>query len=65
MVALVLVLCLLADPVVCKEESPFEEVTSIQCQMNGQAAASVYMQDYPKWALRGWKCQTGKQDVPA
>lgn len=57
--AIILVLCLSADPSVCKEERPAIEVNLPTCAMQGPAIAAEFLADHPKWVLRGWKCQIG------
>ena len=56
MIPLVLTICLLSDPSVCREEKPPIDLTPVQCTIMGQMAAQEYLADHPKWTLRGWRC---------
>jgi hypothetical protein len=57
MVSLILVVCLAAAPDVCREERPpIEPVSGLSCVMEGQQFASQWLEEHPKWALKGWRC---------
>jgi hypothetical protein len=60
MVSLILVVCLAATPDVCREERPpMEPVSQISCIVEGQQFASQWLEEHPKWALKGWRCNAG------
>jgi hypothetical protein len=61
MVSLILVVCLSATPDVCREEQPplLEAVTAPSCMMQGQLLAAQWLEEHPKWALKGWRCRIG------
>ncbi len=60
MVSLILIVCLAATPDICREEQPPVDVASaMSCAMKGQVIASRWLEEHPKWMLRGWRCQSG------
>jgi hypothetical protein len=60
MVSLILVVCLTATPDVCREERPPMDVLSgASCMIQGQQLASEWLNEHPKWVLRGWQCKFG------
>lgn len=60
-IALVLVVCLAADPSVCREERTIPEdatVTELSCHGRiGQSEAIKWLNEHPKWLLSGWRCE--------
>lgn len=61
MIALILIVCLAASPDVCREEQPPVEVTSaMACAVQGQQLAQAWLNEHPKWLLRGWRCRLGR-----
>ena len=60
MVSLILVVCLSAAPDVCREERPpLEAVSETSCMVQGQLLAAQWLDEHPKWALKGWRCRFG------
>lgn len=62
MVTLILVVCLTATPNVCREEHPPVDVSLMSCQIEGQMIARDWLDDHPKWLLRGWRCRFGNPE---
>lgn len=63
MVALILVVCLAATPDVCREEQPPVEVANaMSCAVQGQVIAQEWLDEHPKWTLRGWRCRFGRAE---
>lgn len=65
MVAIVLALCLVADPTECKKVRPPVEVSFMECAMKGPEIAAEYVTEHPKWAVRGWQCEIGERGKQA
>jgi hypothetical protein len=60
MVSLILVVCLTATPDVRREERPpIDVVSGASCMIRGQQLASQWLNEHPKWVLRGWQCKFG------
>ena len=60
MVSLILIVCLAATPDICREERPAVDVASaMSCAIQGQLIASQWLEEHPKWMLRGWRCRSG------
>jgi hypothetical protein len=60
MVSLILLVCLAASPETCHEERPQVEVESgLSCVVGGQLIAAAWLEEHPKWMLRGWRCKFG------
>jgi len=57
-IKLVLVVCLAANPGVCKEVTPTLD-DGISCAIQGQIVAQDWLSGHPKWTLRGWRCRFG------
>ena len=58
--SLILLVCLAASPQTCQEERPPVEVqSSLSCIVEGQVIAAAWLEDHPKWMLRGWRCKLG------
>jgi len=63
MVSLILIVCLAGAPDVCREEQPPVDVASVMsCAMEGQLIALQWLDDHPKWTLRGWRCRSGRPE---
>src|SRR5260221_8059859 len=63
MVSLILIVCLAATPDVCREEQPPVDVASaMSCAMDGQLIALQWLDDHPKWTLRGWRGRSGRPE---
>ena len=58
MYELVLIVCLLAEPAVCKtQRMPFQEPTTIMdCMWQGQARTVRWLERHPRWQLKRWRC---------
>lgn len=55
---LVVVFCLKSAPASCQEERPLlEPVLEPQCFWMGQIFAATWVEDHPKWMLKGWRCE--------
>ena len=60
MVTLILLVCLAASPETCREESPPSDAQSgLSCMLEGQLIATAWLEEHPKWMLRGWRCRLG------
>jgi hypothetical protein len=60
---LVLLVCLAASPKICREERPPVEVaSSLSCITEGQLIAVEWLEEHPKWMLRGWQCKSGRPE---
>jgi hypothetical protein len=59
MLAIVLTVCLAADPSICREERTIpEQITELSCHgRDGQTEAIKWLNDHPKWMLSGWRCE--------
>jgi hypothetical protein len=63
MVALILIVCLAATPDICREEQPPVDVANaMSCAVQGQLIASQWLDEHPKWLLRGWRCRFGRAE---
>ena len=63
MVSLILIVCLAATPDVCQEERPpIEAVNGTSCMVQGQQLAAQWLDEHPKWALKGWRCKFGASE---
>lgn len=59
MISLIIVACLVSDPDVCQEYSlPFmaENVTPMECLMNGQVEIAKFMEGKPSWRVVKFRC---------
>jgi hypothetical protein len=57
---LIIVVCLAADPSICREERPPVDMgEGLSCIMQGQQIAARWLDEHPKWTLRGWRCRIG------
>ncbi len=66
MTSLILLVCLAASPAVCREEYPPVEVDSgVACLVEGQMIAAEWLEEHPKWALKGWRCKFGPREKAA
>jgi hypothetical protein len=62
-VSLILIVCLSATPDICREERPpVEDVSATSCMLHDQQLASEWLDEHPKWALRGWRCKFGPRN---
>lgn len=55
----ILSVCMLAAPNVCKEErvqQSVEERTPVSCIVEGQSTVAVWQQEHPAWHINKWKC---------
>jgi len=34
----------------------------MSCAMEGQLIALQWLDDHPKWTLRGWRCRSGRPE---
>ena len=60
MVSLILIVCLIGSPSLCREERPpVTEVSGQFCMVHGQQLALEWLDAHPKWALKGWRCRVG------
>lgn len=64
MVSLILVVCLAASPETCREEQPPLEAQSglqsgLFCLEEGELATAAWLEEHPKWMLKGWRCKLG------
>jgi len=63
MISLILVVCLASSPDVCREETPPIDVDSpMACLVEGQQIAAEWLEDHPKWSLRGSRCRFGQRE---
>jgi len=58
LVELILTVCLLAQPAVCKDQHiPFlREINVRSCMWQGQLQAVHWLADHPQWRIRRWRC---------
>jgi hypothetical protein len=54
---LVMIVCLATAPDICEERTP--TVDGISCLMQGQLVAAQWLDEHPKWRLKGWRCRVG------
>ena len=60
MVSLIRIVCLSATREIRREgRPPVEDVSATSCMLQGQQRASEWLDEHPKWALRGWRCKFG------
>lgn len=60
MVSLILIVCLSATSEIRREERPpVEDVSATSCMLQGEQPVSEWVDEHPKWALRGWRCKFG------
>jgi hypothetical protein len=57
MLDLVLTICLFAAPMECRKERMPWEGPMVSCAINGQFAASEWLNAHPKWRLARWRCR--------
>jgi hypothetical protein len=63
MSTVILVVCLIASPVQCHDERvPIE---GISCITQAQMQAAQWLEEHPKYTVRGWKCQFGPRGEDA
>lgn len=63
MVTLILIVCLSATPNICQEKTPPVEIANaMSCAIQGQIIAQEWLNDHPKWLLRGWRCRLGRPE---
>lgn len=58
MTTLILVVCLMGSPDICRDEAPPQD-PGLSCLMQGEIAAQAWLLEHPKWTLKGWKCRLG------
>lgn len=59
MIELVVAVCLIEDPLRCKDihlTYMAESVTPMQCMLQGQSEAAKWLEGHPKWQLKRWSC---------
>ena len=61
MVQLVILLCSLSQPVICREQRPVYDppLSLMACMVGGQRAAAEFLANHPSWELQGWRCEVG------
>lgn len=64
MISLILVVCLAAAPDTCRDVDPMVQMTPVACQTMGQMAALAWLDEHPKWRLRGWRCGPAAVEQP-
>jgi hypothetical protein len=60
MIELIVSVCLIADPLRCKDITLIfdgESVSPMQCMMGAQPEIAKWIDEHPKWALKRWTCQ--------
>ena len=63
MVTLILFVCLATSPETCHEETPPVEVaSSFSCIVEGQFIAAEWLEEHPKWTVRGWRCRSSARE---
>jgi len=66
MVSLIFIVCLAVTPDICREEQPPAYVAStMSCATESQLIALQWLDDHPKWTLRGWRCRSGTPNTGA
>ena len=62
MLALTLVVCLVREPVQCKQVGGFADQTSFSgCFVAGEQAAAEYVAEHPIWRLQRVRCSWGNR----
>ncbi|HSM40516.1 MAG TPA: hypothetical protein VK862_07170 [Afifellaceae bacterium] len=59
MIELVISVCMISDPQVCKNVHFTEtagNMTPMQCMMQGQQQIAEWANTHPKWQIRRWRC---------
>lgn len=56
MLALVLTVCLQADPAQCREERIEFSGTPMACLIQGSPIVAEWGYDHPEWTIKSWKC---------
>jgi hypothetical protein len=57
---LVLIVCIGTD---CRDIAPpLDPVPLTVCLIKGEEAAQPWLNDHPKYSLRGWRCQVGQRE---
>ena len=55
----ILTVCLIASPHMCKEErveQSVEERPPVSCIVEGQSTVAIWQQEHPSWHIDRWKC---------
>ena len=59
---IILVVCLTGAPDHCEDRDPLlPPVGLTECAVLGQQMARDWLEDHPKYALKGWRCQMGER----
>jgi hypothetical protein len=56
---LIMVVCLVVSPTNCHDEQPIQAPNMMACLIDGQQVASEWLDDHPKWMLKGYRCRLG------
>ncbi len=64
MISVILVVCLSHLGTSCKEVEPSlaEPIGLAGCMVLGPRIGMEWMEQHPKWELKGWKCQIGRRN---
>ena len=62
MIQLVLVYCLMSDPMSCVEKRPVSEfpLTAMGCMVSAQPIAADFLKDHPEYTLNSFRCEINK-----
>lgn len=59
MIELVLSICLVENPALCREENlqyVAESLTPLQCVMGAQPEIAKWAERHPRWQVKRWSC---------
>ena len=58
MIELAFLICLAADPAVCRTERvQFVDVSLMTCMTGAQAHIALWSGNHPGWTVRDWRCR--------
>jgi hypothetical protein len=66
MIAIILSICLLADPGVCRDQTiPLDaDVSPMRCVMFAPPHVAKWSEEHPEWRVVRWRCSTlRRQDI--
>jgi len=64
MIELIISVCLLKDPNLCKDvhlNYVNQSVSLMQCMVGGQGEMARWHRAHPKWAIKRWRCGLADQ----
>lgn len=64
MIELVVAVCMIDHPSECKDVNlnfEADNVTPMQCMMNGQVEMAKWIGEHPNWVIKKWRCGVAGQ----